>query len=70
MADLSSLPVTIFVPSSAMYGSTTNGADPQQVETTRFAKKRHDVAGCFFGLRKVIAKFFGLFLKKGEEYYD
>jgi hypothetical protein len=25
---------TIFVPSSAMYGSTTNGADPQQVETT------------------------------------
>jgi hypothetical protein len=25
---------TIFVPASAMYGSTTNGADPQQVETT------------------------------------
>jgi len=25
---------TIWVPSAAMYGSTTNGADPQQVETT------------------------------------
>ena len=25
---------TIWVPASAMYGSTTNGADPQQVETT------------------------------------
>ena len=25
---------TIWVPSSAMYGATTNGADPQQVETT------------------------------------